>query len=107
LVRALFLTLIIVVGSVAIGTAGFRQFAGFPWDYAFLHTCLILGDHDVHREVESLSGRIFAGAFLLYGRLVFFSLMTILAAPVAHRMFHRLHLDADEEADEGPGNPRT
>lgn len=93
---AFLITMGIIVGSVLLGTGGYRWIVGVPWDEAFHHTCLILGDHDVELKAKTFGGRFFAGFFVLYARLVFVTLVAILLAPILHRILHKLQLQSDD-----------
>lgn len=100
LLGAFLITLAIVIGSVLLGTCGFRWFVGCGWDEAFHHTCLILGDHDGEIRADTSAGRLFSGFFVLYARLVFVTLVAILLAPLLHRILHRLHLEIGDRPSE-------
>ncbi|MNN69337.1 hypothetical protein D3C81_1851210 [compost metagenome] len=45
----------------------------------------------------SQAGKIFAGIYALYAGLVFIAVMSIMLAPVVHRVLHRFHWE-----EEGP-----
>jgi hypothetical protein len=42
------------------------------------------------------AGKVFAGLYALYAGLVFLIVAGLLLAPVAHRLLHRFHLQAEE-----------
>lgn len=93
LLGAFGVTFAIVVVSLLIGTSGYYWAGEMSWDEAFPHTCLMLSGHDVQHEESSPAGRLFAGVFVLFARLVFVTLVAVLFVPLLHRIFHRLHLD--------------
>lgn len=93
LTRAFLLTLGIVAISVIGGTLGYRFFLDLPWADAFHHACLVLGEHSPESQPQTAWGKAFVGLFVMYSRLVFFSIVTILALPLLHRILHKLHLD--------------
>ena len=97
IIKALSFTIIVAALSMLLGTLGYHFLVGTDWDDSFHCACLILGNRDVAIRPESTAGKVFAGLYVMYGGLVFVSMVAILAAPVLHRISHSLHLDADEE----------
>jgi hypothetical protein len=91
--RSLLVTVLLAAFSMLVGTLGYHFLVGIDWDDSFHLACLVLGDHDVEIRPESTAGKIFAGVYVMYARLVFFSVAVILAAPILHRILHKLHLD--------------
>ncbi len=88
-------TLIIVVFSLAIGSAGYAYFGGLEWVDAVLNAAMILtGMGPVDRMVTT-SGKLFATFYALYSGIAFLSMMAILIAPILHRFLHRFHLEDD------------
>ena len=64
-------TLLIVVGSMALGTAGYCWLSKMSWDGAFHHACHVLSGHDVTFQPDrTVPENIFSGLFVLYARLV-------------------------------------
>jgi len=97
LTRAFALTLFIVVISMIGGTAVYWRFVDLSWAEAFLQACLVLGQLPPEREPQSAWGMACVGLFVMYARLVFFSIVAILALPLLHRIMHALHLDEAEK----------
>ena len=68
----------------------------FDWYDSLLNASMILSGMgpviDVH-TVLSKSAKIFASAYALFSGIAFISTFGILIAPVAHRFFHKLHLE--------------
>ena len=95
--KALSVTVLLAAISVCIGTLGYHLLAGCEWSDAFHLACLILGSHDISLRPESTAGGVFAGLYVMYARLVFVSILAILAAPLLHRILHSLHLDPAED----------
>ncbi len=93
LILAFFLTIVIVVASLSLGTLGYFWLGHLPPDEAFHLTCLVLSGHDINHETTRTEERIFSGIFVLYARLAFVSLVAILLVPLLHRVLHVLHLD--------------
>jgi hypothetical protein len=91
------LTAAVILGSLAIGILGYHLTAGFPWLDALLNASMILGGMGPVDPVRTDAGKWFASAYALYSGIVVLVAAGILIAPVAHRILHRMHLEADEE----------
>src|SRR5579872_1312260 len=85
----------IVVGSLAIGMAGYHWLAGFRWVDAFLNAAMILGGMGPVGDLETSAAKIFAGVYALYAGMVFLVAAAIILTPVFHRVLHRFHWDAE------------
>ena len=84
---------VLLLGSIAIGMAGYMHFERLSALDAFLDTSMLLGGMGpVHIPVTD-DGKLFAGFFALYAGLVFIATAALLLGPVAHRVLHRFHLD--------------
>jgi hypothetical protein len=83
---------VILVASLAIGTAGFHWMAEQAWIDAFLNAAMLLGGMGPIGTFEHTSGKLFAAFYALYAGIAFLVVWAILIAPVAHRILHRMHL---------------
>jgi hypothetical protein len=83
----------ILAFGVIVGMAGFRWSEHYSWLDAFLNTCMLLGGMGQVSPIVTSGGKIFAGCFALFAGLVFIGVSTLLVAPFAHRVIHRLHLE--------------
>jgi len=100
LFRAFLITVLIVGLSILAGTLGFHWFVDLSWSDSFHRTCLVLGEHTLHKTPEATSGKIFVGLYVMYSRLVFFAIIVILVMPLLHRVFHKLHLDCLDSVED-------
>ena len=89
---------LLVAGSVVVGTAGYHWIAGFEWIDALLDACMILGGMGPVGSLHSTAGKLFASAFALYAGLLFLVCAAVLITPVLHRVFHKFHWEADQAA---------
>ena len=80
-----------VVLSVALGTLGYRHFAGFSWVDSFLNASMLLGGMGPVGELPNDEAKLFAALFALYSGLVFILLAGLMLAPVFHRVLHHFH----------------
>ncbi|EAT59412.1 hypothetical protein [Chlorobium ferrooxidans] len=86
--------LCIVAFSLLIGIAGYMATEQMGLLDAFLNSSMLLGGMGpVKTEGLSPEGKLFAGCYALYAGLVFIAVMSIMLAPVVHRIMHRYHWD--------------
>jgi hypothetical protein len=85
-----------IVGSLAIGMAGYAHFENLGIVDAFLNAAMILGGMGPVDMPKTNGGKLFAGFYALYSGLAFLVSAGIVFAPLVHRLLHRLHLDAEE-----------
>ena len=83
---------VLVAISLFIGMVGYRHYEHMSWLDAFLNSAMLLGGMGpVKTEGLSEPGKLFAGIYALYAGLVFIAVMSIILAPVIHRVLHRFH----------------
>ena len=87
----------LVGGSLLLGTVGYHELARFSWVDSLLNASMLLGGMGPVGELPGTTAKLFAAAFALYSGLVFIVAMGLVLAPILHRVFHRLHVEGDEE----------
>jgi hypothetical protein len=87
------ITIGLVVFALLIGMAGYIGLAGMRWVDAFLNSAMLLGGMGPVGDLPNDASKIFAGLYALFAGLIFIVAASVLVAPVAHRIFHRLHLE--------------
>lgn len=85
--------LTLVAATLALGMAGYHWLEGLPWVDAYLNAAMILGGMGPVADLQTTSGKIFAGSYALFAGLVFVVGIGVVLAPVLHRAMHRFHLD--------------
>lgn len=98
LARSLGLTMLVVAFSLALGSVGYRYFAGLDWIDALLNAAMILTGMGPVNPLSTPAAKLFATFYALYSGIAFLTMVAILMAPVVHRFLHQLHVDADEES---------
>ena len=93
--------LAVLAASLAVGVLGYRLLEHLTWIDALLNAAMILGGMGQISPITTDAGKIFASVYALFSGGVFLAVASILIAPIAHRLLHRLHLD--EEDDSPPG----
>ena len=84
--------LVVIAISLFVGMIGYHHYEHMSWLDAFLNSAMLLGGMGpVKTEGLSETGKLFAGIYALYAGLVFIAVMSILLAPIIHRMLHQFH----------------
>ena len=97
LIQHALLTATVILGSLAIGIVGYHVTESLSWLDSLLNASMILGGMGPVDALHTDAGKWFASAYALYSGLVVLVAASILIAPVAHRILHRMHLQADEK----------
>lgn len=96
LLKHLFWVLGLLTVSVLIGATGLFYFENMTLENAIVHSAFLLSGFGIVQMPDSLSGKLFIGIFGLYANLFFLASVSILCAPVVHRILHKFHLDGNE-----------
>lgn len=78
--------------SLAIGILGYRGFERLSWLDSLLNASMLLGGMGEISPLLTVGGKIFASFYSLFSGIVFLVVASVLVAPVAHRILHRMHL---------------
>lgn len=100
LARHALFAVVLVVGSLAIGVAGYMLLVpGISLVDSILNAAMLLGGMGPVGDLERWpdSAKLFASAYALFAGLVFIIVAGVLFAPVFHRIIHHFHLDLDEK----------
>lgn len=81
--------------SLLLGMAGYAHFEHLGWRDAFLNSAMLLSGMGPVHPPQTDGGKLFAGLFALYAGPVFLVVAGLVIAPVAHRILHKFHWDAD------------
>jgi hypothetical protein len=92
--KHLAIAVLVIVGSLIGGMAGYVYFEGLSWLDAFLNASMLLGGMGPIWSPVTPGGKAFAGLYALYAGMVFLVVASIILAPVVHRALHRFHWDA-------------
>jgi hypothetical protein len=80
--------------SLGIGVIGYRMLGELSWVDALLNASMILGGMGPVDILPNDSAKIFASFYALFAGMIFLVAASVLIAPAAHRVLHRLHLDS-------------
>jgi len=87
----------LMLGSLAIGMAGYMLAEGLPAIDAFLNAAMILSGMGPLHSPETTAGKLFAGCYAIYCGFAVLGIAAIMFAPVVHRIFHRFHIETEED----------
>lgn len=93
--HALFALAILFV-ALAIGIAGYMTLAHLNFvDGLFNASMILSGMGPVDVQMPD-AAKIFASFYALFSGVIFISSVSIVAAPIIHRLFHHFHVDEQE-----------
>ncbi len=87
------IVMLLIVGVLCIGMAGYHWLAGLNWVDALLNASMILGGMGPVNPLTNTGAKVFASVYALFSGLVFIAIMGILFAPMVHRMLHTFHME--------------
>ena len=93
LVACFGLALLLILGALFLGIAGYHWIAGLGWLDALLNASMILGGMGPVNTLTTSGAKVFASAYALFSRLVFIAVMGVVFSPLLHRMLHKFHID--------------
>ena len=77
--------------ALALGMLGYHVTESMNWLDSFLNAAMILGGMGEVDPLKTECGKIFAGLYALFSGLWMVTSMSIILAPVFHRILHRFH----------------
>jgi hypothetical protein len=90
---AFVLWLMLSVGGLAIGMAGYALTEGMSLIDAFLNAAMILSGMGPTSELKTTGGKLFAGFYALFSGLFIVVATGLALAPLLHRMLHAFHVE--------------
>ena len=90
---------IIILLCLFLGMIGYKiTIPEFDWYDSLLNASMILsgmGPVIDSKIVLTKSAKVFASVYAIFSGIMFISTIGLLLAPIAHRFFHKLHLEDD------------
>lgn len=93
LIWHILLVVILIIASSFVGAWGFMRFEGQSFDDAIVHAIYLLGGSGVVQHPSTPSGKLFVVCYGLYSKFFILAAFGIFAAPILHRILHRMHLE--------------
>lgn len=78
---------------VVFGTLGFHEAEHLDWINAALNAALIITGNGPARPATTFSGKLFELSFAVIGGIGFIVVVTVILAPVVHRVLHAFHIE--------------
>src|SRR5438309_11097144 len=85
----------VLVFGLGIGVLGYHRLAHLSWIDALLNASMILGGMGPVDPVVTTSGKLFASPYGLFAGFALLTSVSVLLAPVFHRVVPHFHLEAD------------
>lgn len=82
---------------LTIGTVGYHLTDSIPWIDAFHNASMILSGMGPVVDIHSTTGKIFSSCYAIFSGLAFITNIGIILTPVAHRFYHWLHAEDDDD----------
>lgn len=86
-----------LVISLMIGVLGYHLTESLSWLESLLNAAMILGGMGPVDAIHTTGGKLFASFYALYSGVAFLAVASILIAPLAHRLLHRLHFESSQQ----------
>jgi len=76
-----------------IGILGYHYTDNIDWIDALHNASMILSGMGPVVTIKSTGGKLFSSFYALFSGVMFITNIGIILAPVAHRLYHRLHVE--------------
>lgn len=84
---------------LCIGIFGYHYTDNIAWIDALHNASMILSGMGPVVTIKSVGGKLFSSFYALFSGVAFITNIGIILAPMAHRLYHRLHVEeSDDEA---------
>jgi hypothetical protein len=88
----LFIVCMMLGICLTIGILGYHYTDGIAWIDSLHNASMILSGMGPVVEIKSNCGKLFSSFYALFSGVAFITNIGILLAPLAHRLYHRLHI---------------
>jgi hypothetical protein len=94
----LVIAFVVLGGSLLIGWVGYAVIDNLAPVDAFVNAAMILGGMVPVDPLKNDAAKWFAGIYALYAGVIFLVSVSVIVAPVLHRLLHSLHLDTPDDS---------
>jgi hypothetical protein len=91
---------VLIAFALGVGILGYHGLVNLSWSDSFLNASMILSGMGPVSEIDTVSGKIFAGMYALFSGLIFIAAVSLVIAPLFHRLLHRFHFEGDQSGDQ-------
>ena len=78
---------------LSIGVLGYHYTDQIAWIDALHNASMILSGMGPVVEIKTTEGKLFSSFYALFSGIAFITNIGVILAPMAHRLYHRLHVD--------------
>jgi len=78
---------------LSIGVLGYHYSDNIPWIDSVHNASMILSGMGPVVTIQSVTGKLFSSFYALFSGIAFITNIGIILAPMAHRLYHRLHIE--------------
>lgn len=89
----MFVACALLAVCLIIGILGYHFTDNIPWIDALHNASMILSGMGPVVIIQSVGGKLFSSFYALFSGVMFITNIGIILAPVAHRLYHRLHVE--------------
>lgn len=97
LVKALGLWVVLTLGGLAVGIAGYALTEGMSFVDAFVNAAMILSGMGPVNELHTTAGKVFAGCYAILSGLIIVIATGFVLAPIFHHVLHNFHVETSKE----------
>lgn len=83
----------IILICLVLGILGYHYSADIGWLDSLHNASMILSGMGPVVPIETVSGKWFSSFYALFSGVVFITNIGVIIAPIAHRFFHKFHLE--------------
>lgn len=91
--RSVVIAVLLVAGSLLIGTLGYRYTEHMGWIDAFYNATFILTSMGPTAPLTTDAGKLFASFYALLSTTVVLTFAAVIVTPLFHRLIHRFHAE--------------
>lgn len=100
MLRYSLISLALILVSILLGVFGYHYYADLNWIDSLYNASMILTGMGPVDKLNTDAAKVFASFYALFSGIIFLSTVAIFFAPIAHRLLHILHVEAEEEEEE-------
>ena len=93
--KNIMIAVLILSACLLIGVIGYHYWGEAGWLDSVHNASMILSGMGPVVELTTVSGKLFSSFYAPFSGIVFITNIGIILAPALHRMYHRLHLEAE------------
>jgi len=89
--------LLVLLIALGIGVWGYHSLGGLPWVSALENASMILAGMGPVDVLLTTDAKLFASFYALASGILFLTTVSLLLAPIVHRLLHHMHLSGSRK----------